>query len=172
MPKIDEEFERIYINTYNYLLRFVVINCYNINDLNDIIQDTYLEFYKILKRKKKIHTENIEAFICGIAKNIIKRHYYKKNKLVVVQNIEDENNNLIPDNFDLEESIINKENAEKVWKYVKTKDVKTSKIFYLYFGLDEKISDIAKVLQLNESTVKNKIYRTLKELKEMLGEGA
>lgn len=171
MQKIDEkEFEKIYENTYNNLLKFIVINCYNIDELNDIIQDTYVELYKIMKRKKQIHIENINAFICGIAKNIIKRHYYKKNKLVVYQNLENENSYQIQDDFDLEEEIINKENAKQVWEYVKTKDCNTSKVFYLYFGLDEKISDISKELGLNESTVKNKIYRTLKELKEILRE--
>lgn len=171
MPKMDEkEFEKIYKNTYNNLLRFIVINCYNFDNLNDIIQDTYIEFYKILKKKKTIHSENINAFICGIAKNIIKRHYNKNRKLNIYQNIDDENNTQVPDNFDLEQKIINKENIKQVWEYIKNKDYNTFKIFYLYFVLDEKIADIAKELKINESTVKNKIYRTLKELKNVLGE--
>lgn len=165
----NEEFEKIYKETYNYLLKFIVIKCYNIDDVNDIIQDTYVELYRITKKNNE-KIENINAFLCGIATNIIKRHYHKKNKILVFQNInsEDENLNEIPDDFDLEEKIITQENVEKVWKYIKNKDVITAKIFYLYFGLDEKISDIAKKLEINESTVKNKIYRNLKELKNIL----
>lgn len=169
MQKMNEKkFEEIYANTYNSLLKFIVINCYNIDELNDIIQDTYVELYKIMKRKKEIHTENINAFICGIAKNVIKRHYCKKNRLVICQVLENESNIQLMNDFDLETDIINKENAKQVWDYVKTKDCDTSKIFYLYFGLDEKIADISKELGINESTVKNKIYRTLKELKQIL----
>ena len=42
------------------------------------------------------------------------------------------------------------------------------KIFYLYYAEGLKITEIAKELKLKESAVKNKIYRTLKELKEAL----
>lgn len=164
---IDQEFEKIYKETYDYLLKFVVIKCYNINDVNDIIQDTYIEFYKIVnKNKKKI--DNINSFICGIASNIIKRYYYKKNRIILLQNLDEKNDITydIPDDFNIEESIINKENSEKIWNYIETKDINTIKIFYLYFRFDEKISDIAKELELNESNVKNKIYRTIKEIKK------
>lgn len=165
---INQEFEKIYKNTYEQTLRFIVIKCYNIDDVNDIIQDTYIELYKIMKKNKK-KIDNIKSFICGIAMNIIKRYYYKKNKIIVLQNNNEEIDilNTIPDNFNLEENFINKENAEKVWNYIQTKDITTIKIFYLYYRLDEKIIDIAKELNINESAVKNKIYRTLKEIKNI-----
>ena len=50
---INQEFEKIYKDTYDYLLKFIVIKCYNINDVNDIIQDTYIELYKIIKKNNK-----------------------------------------------------------------------------------------------------------------------
>lgn len=165
---INQEFEKIYKDTYNHLLKFVVIKCYNINDVNDIIQETYIELYKIMKKNRK-KLDNIDSFLCGIATNIIKRYYYKKNKIVLLQNSDEDDDimSAIPDNFNIEEDFINKENAEKIWSYVETKDIHTVKIFYLYFRFDEKISDIAKELDLKESTVKNKIYRTLKEIKNI-----
>ena len=75
----------------------------------------------------------------------------------------------LKDDFDLEQDIITKENMDKIWKYVKNKDLETTKIFYLYFGLGLKISEISKELGLTKSNVKNKIYRTLRELKKYLG---
>ena len=163
----DQKFEKIYKDTYDYLLKFIVIKCYNINDVNDIIQDTYIELYKILKKNKK-QIQNMDSFICGIAINIIKRYYYKKNKIVILLNNDEENDisNTIPDDFNIEENLINKENTERIWEYIENKDIHTIKIFYLYFRFYEKISDIAKELNLSESTVKNKLYRTLKEIKK------
>ena len=110
----------------------------------------------------------MDSFICGIAINIIKRYYHKKNKIVTLLNNDEENDifNSIPDDYNIEEKLITKENAERIWKYIENKDIDTIKIFYLYFRFDEKILDIAKELNLNESTVKNKIYRTLKEIKK------
>ena len=47
--KILKEFEIIYKNTYNKILKYVICKCSNLDDVNDIIQETYIEFYKKLK---------------------------------------------------------------------------------------------------------------------------
>lgn len=165
-----EKFKEIYQITYNNTLRFVIIRCNNIESVNDIIQDTYLELLKIIKKKKIVEVDNINNYVLGIANNIIKRHYHKKKKENIISYYqENEREFEIIDSFDLEEEIISKENVAEVWEYVRKKDLITSKIFYLYFALGLKISDIAKELEIGESNVKNKIYRTLKELKKYLG---
>ena len=46
-----QEFEKIYQNTYENTLKFIIVNCKNIDDINDIIQDTYIELYNKLKKK-------------------------------------------------------------------------------------------------------------------------
>ena len=74
-----QNFESIYQNTYDNTLKFIVVKCNNIDDINDIIQDTYVELYNKLKRKS-IKVENEKNYIVGIAKNIIKRHYKKIQK--------------------------------------------------------------------------------------------
>ena len=166
-----EKFEKIYNDTYNKTLKYIVIKCSNIEDINDIMQDTYLELLNKMKRNKLERVENIDNYIIGIANNIIKRHYTKKKKENIIS-YDDEDNIaelLIQDDFDLEESIITKYNIDKVWEYIKNKELITIKIFYLYFGLGLKISEIAQELGVGESYIKNKIYRTLKELKKYLG---
>lgn len=167
----EEDFEKIYRETYNKTLKFAIIKCNNLNDVNDIIQDTYIELYNKLKKNSKIELNNIDGFIYGIANNVIKRHYFKKKKEKVVNLFNDQNEEMIEikDDFDLEQNIITKENVKEVWDFLKKKDLITAKIFNLYFALDMKISEIAKELQIHESNVKNRIYRTLKEIKKELG---
>ncbi|MBS5857403.1 MAG: hypothetical protein KIC60_02745 [Clostridium sp.] len=133
------------------------------------MQDTYLELLNKMKRNKLEKVENIENYILGIATNIIKRHYTKKKKENIILYDDEDNITelLIQDDFDLEESIITKYNIDKVWEYIKNKELITIKIFYLYFGLGLKISEIAQELGAGESYIKNKIYRTLKELKNI-----
>ena len=166
MQYTEKDFEEIYQKTYNKALRFIVVKCNNIDDINDIIQDTYIEFLKILKKKKKLELDNITNYILGIANNVIKRHYYKKKHIIDTFFDEDEAN--IKDNIDLEQDFITKENVTEVWKYIKSKDILTIKIFYLYFVLELKISEISNELEINESTVKNRLYRTLKEIKKYI----
>ena len=166
-----KDFEEIYEKTYNGVLKFAIVKCNNIEDINDIIQDTYLELLKIIKKKKVLEIENVYSYIFGIENNIIKRHFYKKKKDNVVLFYDDENNlnKNLEDNFDLESNIINKNNVEKVWDYLKERDLITTKTFYLYFALGLKISEISKELEVGESNIKNRIYRTLKEIKKYLG---
>ena len=63
------KFNTIYHDTYKMVLKYVVCNSYNINDVNDIIQEVYFELYKILDKKD---IDNINDYLIGIARNKIK----------------------------------------------------------------------------------------------------
>lgn len=165
-----KNFEEIYNSTYNYILKYIVCNCSNIEDVNDLIQETYVEFYKILKRKKFIVLENYSNYIIGIARKRIQKYYgilYKiKDSSILNKSEEKEFEINIPSNIDLEADTINKLNAEMVWKYIKKGDITTIRVFYLYYYSQLKISQIAKELKMNESSVKNILYRTIRKIKE------
>lgn len=166
-----KDFEKIYKETYYKTLKFIIIKCNNLDDVNDIIQDTYVELFNKLKKNLNLEFDNMQNFIYGIANNVIKRHYTKKKKENVITLYNEQTNEMIDikDDFDLEQDVITKENAKEVWKFLKEKDLLTAKIFNLYFSLDMKINEIADSLQLQESNVKNRIYRTLKEIKKYFG---
>lgn len=141
--------------------------CSNIEDVNDLVQDTYVELYNILKKKQKIYLENCQSFVIGIAKKKIQRYYgllyrLKNHNIYQVENEEIE----LPDDWDLEVETIKKLSAEAVWNYIKSKNIKTVKVFYLYYCTEIKISQIAKELSMSESNVKNILYRTIKDIKE------
>ena len=107
--------DKIYKETYSKVLKFAVIKCRNLDDVNDIIQDTYLELLKLLKKKKMLEVENIESYVLGIANNILKRYYHKKKKDNIVYCYQDDSNLIedIEDSFDLEANIITKKNVAK-----------------------------------------------------------
>lgn len=165
-----ENFEKIYNKTYKDVLKYIIAHCSNLEDVNDIVQDTYVSLYKTLKKNKSIELENDQAFIKGIAKNVLKRYYrfkYKeKNNIEIFENEELQ----LEANIDIELEFIAKENVSHIWQTLNNKDLQIAKIFYLYYGLDMKITDIAKELNLTESATKNYIYRTIKELKNSIKE--
>ncbi len=80
--KFLKSFETIYNNTYNDLLKFVVCKCGNLNDVDDIIQDTYLELFKTLKSNKEIF--DISAYLTTIAKTKIIDNYKKNQKIKTI----------------------------------------------------------------------------------------
>lgn len=148
---------------------YIVCKCSNIDDVNDLLQETYVELYKNIKRKQYLILENYQSYIIGIAKKRIQKYYgllYKFRTLSVSKdNNEEEYEIELPDNIDIEAEIVTKMNAEKVWKYIKQKNINTVKVFYLYYYSELKISQIAKELKMSESNVKNILYRTIKDIK-------
>lgn len=167
--KENKIFNDIYSTTYKTTLRFFVLRCNKIEDINDLLQDTYLEIFKQIRKKKIQDIEEIQAYIIGIAKNILRKYYKNKYNISSVQGeyIEE----IISDSdFDIELQFITKDNVEKIWNYVKNKNILIAKIFYCYYYLDMKLNDISEELQLNESTTKTYLYRTIKELKEVFYE--
>lgn len=162
-----EGFEEIYNSTYNNTLKYVVCKCSNFDDVNDLVQDTYVELYNILKKKQKIYIENCQSFVIGIAKKKIQKYYGLLYRLKNHNVYQAENEEIdLPDDFDLEAETVKKLNAEAVWNYVKSKNIKVIKVFYLYYCTEIKISQIAKELSMSESNVKNILYRTIKDIKE------
>ncbi len=170
------KFNEIYDKTHLDLLKYVIIKCHDINDTNDIIQETYLEFWNILNRKE-ISNINIKNYIIGIANNKIKKHYTLLQKLKTISLFETNDKDIelidtLEDAMNINEIIIQADNWNTIWKYIKSKkNQDIPKVFYLYYKLELSIKEISKELNTSESYIKHLIYRTLHELQDNFGNG-
>ena len=167
-----EKFNDIYNKTYNKILKYVVCKCSNMDDVNDILQDIYIEVYNVLNKGKSIN--DFDKYIIGIAKNKVKKYYGLLYKIKIISLFNNENNDLkildsIKSDINIEEIILKDCDIERIWQYLKNKKIIIQKIFYLYYELDLTIKEISKELNVNESYVKNCLYRTLKGLQELFG---
>lgn len=84
-----KNFEQIYKETYHTTLKFIICKCNSFDDVDDIIQETYLELYKVLKDKKEILDK--QAYIITIAKNKLIK-YSKSNEKIKTISIYQEYN--------------------------------------------------------------------------------
>lgn len=165
------KFNEIYDKTHLDLLKYVVIKCHNINETNDIIQETYLELWNILN-KKELSDINIKSYLIGIANNKIKKHYTLLQKLKTVSLFETNDKDIeligiIKDDVSIDDIIIKDDNWNTIWKYIKSKkNQDIPKIFYLHYKLELSIKEISNYLNSSESYIKNLIYRTLHELQD------
>ncbi len=165
-----KDFETIYEETYNRVLKYIVCKCSNIEDVNDLIQDTYTELYSILKKKEHLELDNVVNYIIGIANKKIKRYYgilysLKLSSFWITKNNEEKIID-IPSDIDIESETLDNLNANEVWEYIRKKDIRVVKVFYLYYCFELKISQIAIELKISESNVKNILYRTIKDIKK------
>ena len=169
-----KKFDEIYNLTYLSVQKFVICKCSNIEDVNDIIQDIYLEVIKNIEKLDKV--ANIEAYILGIAKNKINKYYgllyrFKTLSIFSLTNQDKEFVDNIPDENDIETIIIKNADIDFIWDFLRNKRVIISKIFYLYYNAGYTIKEISEYLNLNESYIKNSLYRTLKELQSICNKG-
>lgn len=164
-----KKFDKIYNSTYQQVQKLVVCKCSSIDDVNDIIQDVYVDVYKNIE---KLDTkDNVEAYILGIARNKVKKYYswlYKFKKLSHFSETNDKE--LIdntPDDVNIESIILKNADIDTIWKFLRRKKVIINKIFYLYYNEGYTIKEISEYLNIGESYVKNCLYRTLKELQSI-----
>lgn len=168
---MNDDFFEIYEETYPIVLRYVVSKTDNISNISDIIQNVYLNFYKVYKKKNN-YINNSRYFIIDIAKKEIFKYYHSKEKFKDIFSDVDfsklENFVKSPEQIDMD--FINKYNREMVWSEVTKMDLLTQKILVLHYLDELSIKDVAVVLSANENTVKTRIYRAITELKERIGE--
>lgn len=168
--KLLKKFERIYQDTYKHTLKYIICKCNNLNDVDDIIQETYLELFKVIQENRKI--ENYQSYIITIAKNKTIKYFElhkKTNTISIFQENDNEKYMIDLDaGIDIESDFIKKENIDEIWNYLKNANADIARIFYLHFILDMTFKDISKELEVSESTIKSSLYRMIIKLKNFI----
>lgn len=168
VPELNQMVTEIYKDTYNDVLRYVVSKCRSADDIPDLIQNTYFNFYNRLKKYGEV--KEPKKYLIKIAKNEVYKLYgflsFSRKCVPVFSQIDDEDFSNLELEIFSEEVYDNELLYKEIWKYIKACDILTFKVFVLYFSQGLKINEIARLLKVNESTVKNRLYRTIKQVKE------
>jgi len=177
---IVARFDEIYDSTNKLVLAYITSKCGNTADINDIFQETYMELYQRLQKRGADYVKDGKAFVLKIAKNKIFRHYTIAERLRIFVSMTAKNedseyeeielSDAEADAFIMEDSVINQIILENAQQFIQQKSKNVEKIFYLFYDVGLSIPEIAKTLSLTESNVKNKLYRTIKELQNLLNE--
>ena len=172
-PEVCEaHFLAVYDETYDDIKRFAAARCEDPEDLSDILQDTYLDYFRLIQKRGTDYASSPRAVLYEIAKRKIFRSYSLKKKLSVFVPLSsadrDEQENFPADAqaADTEEEALDRVEAERLWKKIGTYPPETRKILYLYFSCGMSHTEIAEATGLNVSNVKNRIYRTLSGIRK------
>ncbi len=165
-------FNEIYDATNRKTLAYIAAKCGNISDMYDILQETYMELYSVLSSKGADYIENDEAFVINIAKQKIYKHYTLmqrfKADLSLSVAVNEEETNIFETDFEemtLEDEICTNQLVDEIERYIAKKPQEIRRIFFLRFSLDRSIDEIAELMSLKPSSVKNKLYRTINEIR-------
>lgn len=171
---VVSRFNEIYDATNQKTLAFIAAKCGNISDMQDILQETYMELYSVLSSKGADYIESDEAFVINIAKQKIYKHYTIaqrfKSDLSLSVVVNEEETNIFEADFEemtLEDEICNNQLVDEIEKYIAKKPQEIRRIFFLRFSLDRSIEEIAALMSMKPSSVKNKLYRTINEIRAL-----
>lgn len=131
--------------------------CQNTQDAEDVIQDTFVQYYTT--KKEFDSEEHIRAWLIRVAVNKAKnvtRTFWRRNKV----SIEDFTEMLA---FKTPES-------ETLFETVMQLPKKYRIVIHLYYYEDYSVGEIAKILKLSESNVKTRLMRGRAKLREVLME--
>ena len=162
--KINQSFEQIYDRTYTDIYKYILLKVSPKETAEDILQNTYLELYRKMLSGETIFRP--KHFLLTVAKRRLADHYRSATD---EESLDD--NIAIVDESALE-ALENDDSFlyEDIMQSLERSDTTAYRIFYLHYGCGHTLKKTAKLLGMTESTVKSKMYRTLRKLKKQLTE--
>lgn len=150
---IQELFEKYQNNLY--AVAFNV--CRNAEDAEDVVQDTFIQYYSI--RKQFDNEQHIRAWLIRVTINKAKnmnRTFWRKNKM----SLEDYMETLLfetPESGELFEAVMNLPEKYRI-------------VIHLFYYEDYSVREIAGILKLSEGNIKVRLSRARSLLKDKLQE--
>ncbi len=168
----QEELEQ-YIREYGKdLYSFCRSVTWNLEEAQDLYQDTFLKLYEIGDRLVTLN--NPKSYLMGIAVNLYrneKRKLSVRRRIVGVwQSVEEMDTDIPEDARLLEEEVIAREECRIVRSAVQSLADKYRLPVLLFYMEELSLSEIASVLRLPEGTVKSRLHRAKRILQQMLME--
>lgn len=153
-----EEFEIIYNEHYKLLYKVAYGYVLNKYDAEDIVQDSFVKFYRV--HKTFTSSDSLKNYLIRITINQ-SIDYIRHNKRIVSVNQEDIES--IP------EEVSSKN--EMIWECVCSLKEKYRTVIILYYYDEYSIKEIAGILKISESSVKMRLSRARDFLKEKINKG-
>ncbi|MCL2487731.1 MAG: sigma-70 family RNA polymerase sigma factor [Oscillospiraceae bacterium] len=155
-------FEQVYTETFPVMTRFVSSRCGDFHDAADIVQSVYLSFFQQLSKKGK-NIKDVRAYLFKSCRHELSR--YRKRQSARPE--PDEEIELAPETgADFREMVENAQLLEQLWQEILSLPADISRCFVLFYLHDMTLEQIGRELALPESTVKSRLYRTQRMMRE------
>lgn len=172
---IDKLFNEIYDSSFLAVMKYVSSKTGCAEDACDIVQETYLELYRVLS-KRDSYIKDYTAFAMHIAKKKLFRHYSLAEKfksLIPLYRSREEEDDPIEEigSFEFEDELIDNLLLDEIWKYIMDFEEETKQIFILKYRCGKELEEISRELNIPLHSVRNRLYRSMVKLKENFSKG-
>ncbi len=165
-------FNSVYHKTSAELMKLIVIKTSNADQVEDILQSVYQEFYARIIKKGYADIKSPAGFLNKLAHQELSRYYkhkiIKKERETDLQGFDD----LIPDEGIAFDALLEmRDEMETVKTLVKKLPLFSYKAFVLYYFYDMPVSAIAQSIGISESNVKDRLWRARNAIRKGLVNG-
>lgn len=172
---LNRHFEEVYEKTKRSVTLYLIAKCKGFDDINDVLQEVYMEYFRTIQRKGIEYVDDEEAFLIALCKRKLASYYSFwdriSNRISLDVTAASELNDHIDHKeqwCDMEEDFYRKEMLQDVKKILEQQPDCVQKIFYLYYTMELTVSEIAELLRMKPQTVKNNLFRTRKYIRKLL----
>lgn len=150
--------------TWPLLFKYVYYRVNNVDDTNDIVQETYLRAIKNFEnvRDKKFFL----PYLKSIARNIMIDKY--REKKISDIHFNEMNVEMFSDNVMLEEYVVNLEEKDRLYSCLLSLPEKYRTVIELRIIEGLSLKDCAKIFGKSTSSIKNIQYRAIIKLRELM----
>ncbi|MGL6184239.1 MAG: sigma-70 family RNA polymerase sigma factor [Clostridium chrysemydis] len=153
-------------DSFSKLIKENKLNLYKVSkgilkrecDIEDAIQNTIINAYENIENLRE--EKYFKTWLIRILINECKKILIKSKDIISLEEIQEISNKCTDDSY---ENLDLKDAIEKLPK-------ETKEIILLYYFEDMKQKDIAKILNLKDSTVRTRLLRGKKKLADLMGE--
>ena len=171
---VNKYFEEIYEKTKRSVTLFLISRCKSFDDVNDVLQEVYMEYFRILQKKGMDYVRDEESFLISLCKKKLSSYYsflYRiANRTSIDISAESELNEqcVYEDESSVEDDFYREEMLHDVKEILKRQPDCVQKIFYLYYSMELSVTEISGLLHMKPQTVKNRLFRTRKLIRDSL----
>lgn len=161
-----EQFDRIYAETRDDLLRYLTLRTNADPEAEDLFQEVYRRFYDRLTRG--VPVLNPRRYLFSVAKKVLAGYYRSSAKRKAAEQSIPEDFEVVSDDEPIDERLLREERMDEVWRLLKHEPEINQRAFVLYYGYDRSQKEIAAALGIREEAVRQRLYRTRERIRAML----
>lgn len=155
-----ESIIEIYTPYVSTIIRNVLRGYISCEDLEELTADVFLSLWE---HAEDISSDRLSGYLAAISRTTALN--YMRRNVVVMENIED---NVIIADDNVEDETVERELSEVIKEVVMKLSDKEREIILRFYYYGQKISEIADDMRMNSSTVKTKLHRSRKALRNEL----
>lgn len=175
---LNRHFEEVYEKTKRSVTLYLISKCKGFDDINDVLQEVYMEYFRTIQKKGIEYVDDEESFLIALCKRKLASYYSFWDRIANRASLDVIALSELKDHmdheeqwFDMEDDFYRKEMLQDVQEILRQQPDCVQKIFYLYYTMDLTVSEIAELLRMKPQTVKNKLFRTRKYIRKLLEDG-